>query len=150
MCSFSYIVYRTLIWLRRCYLLIKTQRSILEWYGSTIFLEHLSSSTDKSAKLHALRAHVPTCLAFLRAHVPTCFACLRALRAYVPTCLACLRAHVPGVLCVPTCSRDITKISFQWQLFVTFLLLFFVFFPWNKNVAHSCMSLTRWKPFSIC
>ena len=47
MSSFSYIVHRTLIWLRRCYLLIRTQRSILKWYGSTIFLEQLSSSTNK-------------------------------------------------------------------------------------------------------
>ena len=51
---------------------------------------------DESAKLRPLRGHVPTCIACLRAHVLTC--------------LACLRAHVP---CVPTCSRDITKISFQ-------------------------------------
>ena len=54
----------------------------------------------ESAKLHALRAHVPTCLVCLYAHMPMCLACLRALRAYVPcvlTCLAsfaCLRAHV--------------------------------------------------------
>ena len=32
----------------------------------------------ESAKLLALRAHVPACLACLRAHVPTCLACLRA------------------------------------------------------------------------
>ena len=80
---------------------------------------------SESAKLRALRAHLPTCLACLRAHVPTCLACLRA---HVPTCLACLRAHVPCVLCVPTCSRDITKINFQQQVFLTFLLLFFVLF----------------------
>ena len=49
----------------------------------------------ESAKLRALRPHVPTCLT-----------CQRALRAYVLTCLACLRAHVP---CVPKCSRAITS-----------------------------------------
>ena len=53
---------------------------------------------------------------------------LRALRAHVPKCLACLRAHVPRVPCVPTYPRDMTKISFQYQVFLTFLLLFFVFF----------------------
>ena len=47
MCSFSYIVHRTLIWLRKCYLLIKTQRSILKWYDSTICLKQLSSSTNR-------------------------------------------------------------------------------------------------------
>ena len=47
MCCFSYIVYRTLIWLRRCYLLIKTQSSILKWYGSTIFVEQFSSSSNR-------------------------------------------------------------------------------------------------------
>ena len=54
----------------------------------------------ESAKLRVLRAPC----------VPTCLACLRA---HVPTCLACLRAHVPCELCVPTCSRNVTKISFQ-------------------------------------
>ena len=65
---------------------------------------------DESAKLRALRAHVPTCLACFRAHLPMCLACLCA---HMPTCLACLRAEVHCVLtcsranlsCVLTCSR---------------------------------------------
>ena len=64
----------------------------------------------ESAKLRALRAHVPTCLACFRAHLPMCLACLCA---HMPTCLACLRAEVHCVLtcsranlsCVLTCSR---------------------------------------------
>ena len=73
----------------------------------------------ETAKLRALRAHVPTRLACIRAHVPRCLVCFRVyvptcvacLRAHVPTCLASLRAHVPMFLtclcvnlsCVPTC-----------------------------------------------
>ena len=49
----------------------------------------------ESAKLHALHAHVPACLAWLHALVPKCPACLRA---HVPTCLVCLRAHLPTCL----------------------------------------------------
>ena len=64
----------------------------------------------ESAKLRALRAHVPTCFVCLRANVPRMLTCSRANMPCVLTCLACLRAHV---LCMPTCSRDITKISFQ-------------------------------------
>ena len=71
------------------------------------FLQH---GLSESAKLRALRAHVPTCQRALRAYVLTCQCVLRAyvltrqlaLRAHVPTCLACLRAHVP---CVLTCQR---------------------------------------------
>ena len=69
--------------------------------------------------LACLGAHVPKCLAFLCPHVPACLACLSTdvptclvcLRAHVPTCLACLRAHIltPCVLCVPTISRAMTK-----------------------------------------
>ena len=33
--------------LLRCYLVIKTSRSILKWYGSTMFLKQLSSSNNK-------------------------------------------------------------------------------------------------------
>ena len=43
----------------------------------------------ESAKLRALRAHLPTCLTCLHAHVPTYLACSRALHAlcaYVLTC----------------------------------------------------------------
>ena len=46
----------------------------------------------ESAKLRALRAHVPMCLACLRAHVPTCLACLRAHVLCVLTCQCALRA----------------------------------------------------------
>ena len=47
--------------------------------------------------LHALRPHVPMCLACLRAHVPYVLyaymlTCQRAMRAYV---LLCLRDHIP-------------------------------------------------------
>ena len=52
---------------------------------------------NESAKLRALRAHVPTCPAWLRAQVPTCLACLRT---HVPTCLTCSRSNV---LCALTC-----------------------------------------------
>ena len=86
--------------------------------------------TLESAKLRALRAHVPTCLAYLtcsRANVPcvpyvltsqrvlcayvlTCnsvlrayvLTCQRALRAYLLTCFACLLVDVP---CVLKCSN---------------------------------------------
>ena len=67
----------------------------------------------ESAKLSALRAHVPTFLACLCARVATCLACLTCSRANVPCVLTCSRGNVPCVLCVPTCSRDITKISLQ-------------------------------------
>ena len=53
----------------------------------------------ESAKLRALRAHVPTCLACLRSNVPCV---LTSSRAYVPCMLTCSRAYVP---CVLTCSR---------------------------------------------
>ena len=59
-------------------------------------------SLIESAKLRALRAHVPTCLACLRDYVPTCLACLRA---HVPTCL---HDHVP---CVLKCSNANVLIS---------------------------------------
>ena len=94
----------------------------------------------ESAKLRALRAHVPTCLACLMAYVPTCLSCLRAhvptCLAYVLTCQRVLRTHVltcltlscanmpcvlcvptrscanmPCMLCVPTYSRVITQIT---------------------------------------
>ena len=73
----------------------------------------------ESAKLRALRAHVPTCFVCLSAYVPTClvayvltcqrvlhahvFKSQRALRAYV---LTCSRAKVP---CMCSCSRTITS-----------------------------------------
>ena len=38
---------KEIIWLKRCYLLLKTRRSILKWYGSTIFLKQLNSSNDR-------------------------------------------------------------------------------------------------------
>ena len=102
--------------------------SILNWLNPTkthgfnnisICIIQLLGDSIESAKLRALRAHVPTCLACLRTHVPTCLACLRTymptcltcLRTHVRTCLACLRAHVQTCLaclctnvpCVFTC-----------------------------------------------
>ena len=56
----------------------------------------------------ALRADVPTGLAYLRADVPTCLVWLRAAVSMCLGCFACSRANVHCVLCVPTCSRDIT------------------------------------------
>ena len=50
---------------------------------------------QESAKLCALRAHVPTCLACLWTHVPTFVVCLQA---HVLTCLTYLRAHVSTIL----------------------------------------------------
>ena len=96
-----------------------------------IFLStHFSFSSTESAKLHTLRAYVPTCqralwayvLMFqraIRAYVLTrqrtlrayVLTCKRVLRAYVSTCLTCFpcsRANVPCVLCVPMCLRVIT------------------------------------------
>ena len=87
----------------------------------------------ESSKLRALRAHVPTCLAFLRAHVPFVLTCQRALRAYVPMYLACLGAHVP---CVPKCSRAIAsnnKNKFSMTCFTYIFDSFFVFFLRNKT-----------------
>ena len=40
---------KEIIWLKRCYLLIKTRRSILKWYGSTTYLRQLSSSNNSLA-----------------------------------------------------------------------------------------------------
>ena len=91
----------------------------------------------KSAKLRALCAPVPTCLA--------------CLRAPVPTCLVCLRLHLPCVLCVPTCSSVIainTKNKSSITCFSYILWLFFVFFLWNKTVVDFCISLTRRKPLT--
>ena len=73
---------------------------------------HREGLTIESAKLRALRAYMPTCLAYLRVHVPTCVACLRA---HVPMCLACLRVLPAYMPCVLTCQRarfDITIFSF--------------------------------------
>ena len=79
------------------------------------FLENLDP-----AKLHVLRAHVPTCLACLLAHVPTCFMCLRANVSYVLTCsrnnescvLSWSRANVPFVL---MCSRANLPYVLTWS-----------------------------------
>ena len=54
--------------------------------------------TLESAKLRALRGHVPTSLACLHAQVSTCLACLRASVSCLLTC------SCPNVLCVPSCS----------------------------------------------
>ena len=50
----------------------------------------------ESAKLRALRAHVPTCLACLRALRAYVLTCQRALRAYLITCQLALRAYMPS------------------------------------------------------
>ena len=106
--------------------------------------------------MRTLRVHMPTCLACSRAQVPTCIACSRA---HVPTCLACSHANVscvstcsrtnlPCVLCVSTCSHVITtndKGKSSITCFPYILRLFFIFFLWNKTVAHSCISLTSQK-----
>ena len=75
---------------------------------------------SESAKLRALRPHVPTYFAWLRAHVPCVLTCSRAsvpcmptfhvptclvLRAYLLTCQRALRAFRAYV---PTCSRAVT------------------------------------------
>ena len=67
----------------------------------------------ESAKLRALRAHVLTCLTCLHALVPMCLACLHA---HVPMCLAWLCAHMPCMLCVTTCSRDITTNKYVFNI----------------------------------
>ena len=70
----------------------KIQMSMLQQKIINKFDEKLKEQVfNESAKLRALRAHVPTCLACLRAHLPMCLACLRA---HVLTCQRVLRAHV--------------------------------------------------------
>ena len=85
--------------------------------------ENFIKQMNESAKLRALRAHVPTCLACLRAHVPTGLA---YLRAHVPTCLACLRAHV---LCVlrSVCNFQSTKSPVELN---SLLPKFFCYITW--------------------
>ena len=84
-------------------------------------LPSICNFTNESAKLRALRAHVPTCLTCLRAHMPTCLECLRANVLCVLPCsranVSCVfpfsRANIPcvltsslaNVLCVVTYSR---------------------------------------------
>ena len=68
-----------------------------------------NSINTETAKLRALRAHVPKCLACLRARVSTCLACLRA---QVATYLACLRAHEPVCL---TCLRALRAYMLKCQ-----------------------------------
>ena len=97
--NFQIFILRQMIehFLSRCFRVPEDRNEFLE----PIFQYQINSKTTfwESAKLHALRAHVPLCLACIRAHVPTCLTCLRAL---VPTCPACSRAKVP---CVLACSR---------------------------------------------
>ena len=115
-----------------------------------VFLWRFEYGRRKSAKLRALRAPMPTCLACLRANVPcvpTCaranascvLTCSRALRAHVPMCLACLRGYmikcsglacsrvnVPCVRCVPTRSRAIItndKYKFSMTCFPYFFVI---------------------------
>ena len=100
--------------------------------GSVEILFVSSSSESlplgQSAKLRALRAHVPTCLACLRAHLSTCPACLHAymltcqcaLRAYMLMCQRALRAQV--LMCqralrafVVTCHRALRVYVLTYQ-----------------------------------
>ena len=99
---------------------------------------------------HALRAHVLKCQSALRAHVLTCqrATCLACSRANVSCVSTCSRTNLPCVLCVSTCSRVITtndKGKSSITCFPYILRLFFIFFLWNKTVAHSCVSLTSQK-----
>ena len=99
---------------------------------------------------HALRAHVLKCQRALRAHVLTCqrATCLACSRANVSCVSTCSRTNLPCVLCVSTCSRVITtndKGKSSITCFPYILRLFFIFFLWNKTVAHSCISLTSQK-----
>ena len=79
---------------------------ICDIYLSMLGFNGLCKFNNESAKLGALRAHVPTCLACLRAHVPYVLTCSRVhvltyltcLCAHPPMCFACLGAHVPCVL----------------------------------------------------
>ena len=113
-----------------------------------------------------LHAYVLCVLTCSRANLPWVLMCRRALRDYVPRCqrpfcayvLSCQRVLcaymlTPCVLYVLTwqCAllrylRAITKISFQYHVLSTSLWLLFVFFLWNKTVAHFCTSLTSQKP----
>ena len=101
----------------------------------------------ESAKLRALRSHVPTCFSCshaLRAYVLTCqhvlrayvLTCQRVLHVYLLTCQLALRAHVPIFLtrlhanlsCVPTYLRALTshnKNKFSMTCFP---------WIWNKTV----------------
>ena len=121
------------------------------------------SRANVSCMLRALRAYVLTCQLALSAHV---LMCRRALRDYVPRCqrpfcayvlscqrVLCVYMLTPCVLYVLTRQRAllrylraITKISFQYHVLSTSLWLLFVFFLWNKTVAHFCTSLTSQKP----
>ena len=107
----------------------------------------------------ALCVYVLTCQRVLPAYVLTCSRAnvpcvLTCSRSHVPYVLTCSNANVPCMLCVPTCSHvittteQLTKISFQQHVFLTFLWLFFAFFQWNKTVVHSCISLTSQKPLT--
>ena len=95
-----------------CFLRNKVQKLIIEIKRKIFF------NNKESAKLRALRAQLPRCLACLRAHVPTC--------------LARLRAHVPCVLCVPMSSRDITtnsKYKFSITRFPYIFVIVLCLFP---------------------
>ena len=118
----------------------------------------------ESAKLRALRAHVPTCFACLRvtcscANVFCVLTCLAALRAYV---LTCWRALLAFCAYVPTCSRDVTTnnknkfsiicfpyifvivLSFSCQIKLLFLLLIPAF---NKCYDRLCK--IKWFDFCL-
>ena len=124
------------------------------------------SRTKVLCTLTSSRANVSCMLTCSRANLPWVLMCRRALRDYVPRCqrpfcayvlscqrVLCVYMLTPCVLYVLTWQRAllrylraITKISFQYHVLSTSLWLLFVFFLWNKTVAHFCTSLTSQKP----
>ena len=84
--------------------------------------------------LECLRAHVSTCFTCLFAHMVTCFACSRAKMLCM---LACLHTNMP---CVPKGSHSITsnkKNSFQWHVFLTFLVLYLCLLSYETKLIIS-------------
>ena len=108
---------------------------LIELYFKTGF-SVIDMGLVESAKLRALRVHVPTCLACLRAHVPCVLKCQRVLRAFCAY--------------VPMCSRAITTNNKKKFSIICFLYIFVIvlsfFSLWNKTVIHCCIALTRRKP----
>ena len=99
------VIFETYPELASCYIKVN---NISLWNNCNIFniIVHtvftleliLFIPTLESAKLRALRGHVPTSLACLHNQVSTCLACLRASVSCLLTC------SCPNVLCVPSCS----------------------------------------------
>ena len=79
--------------------MMKFNASILKRLKIMVFWKIQSIYINiESAKLRALRAHVPTCLACLRANVLTCS------RVNVPCVLACFACLLANIPCVLKCS----------------------------------------------